>query len=192
MESSKISQEDQPTESDDDASITSTENESDSSNSEPEQTAASLNQTHRHTERTALTGLDTRRRGDDESKPCHRVTNLSSGPADTMAFSVSTMVASIILLPLETLLVRSVATAYLTTSGPSSASCYWLREEIYPTGSWFGMGLRGGRAMDYARKMVLCFGMEMVLGYGVWQIGAGVTWWIGKWFFNWGKLQGSP
>ncbi|KAI4201055.1 MAG: hypothetical protein LQ350_003484 [Teloschistes chrysophthalmus] len=194
MESFEKPQEDQAIEQDDNESIASAEDEFDSTNSRPERTAtateptAPSSSTRNNTERTSPTGLDNGSLVRDPSKPSHRITKLSQCLANNMAESVSSMVADIILLPLETLLVRSLAITYLATPGLSPTSSHWIREQIYPTGSWFGMGLRGGRAMDYARKMVLCFGMEMVLGYGVWQIGAGVTWGVGKWFFNWGRL----
>ncbi|KAL9584553.1 MAG: hypothetical protein Q9212_002044 [Teloschistes hypoglaucus] len=194
VESSENAQEDQAAEWDDNEIIASAENELDSSNSRPERTAstpeptASSSSIRNNTERTSSIGLHNWRTARDASKPSHRVTTLSQCLAYNMAESVSSMVADIILLPLETLLVRSIAITYLTTPGLSPTSSHWIREQIYPTGSWFGMGLRGGRAMDYARNMVLCFGMEMLLGYGVWQIGAGVTWGVGKWVFNWGRL----
>ncbi|KAL9591094.1 MAG: hypothetical protein Q9203_000093 [Teloschistes exilis] len=194
MESSEHSPEDQAAEQDDSESTASAENELDSSNSRPERAAglreptASLNGVRNSTEGSSSVGLDNGSIVHDKSKASHRVTKLSQCLAENMTISVSSMVADIILLPFETLLVRSVAITYLATPGLSPTSSHWIREQIYPTGSWFGMGLRGGQAMDYARKMALCFGMEMVLGYGVWQIGAGVTWGVGKWFFNWGRL----
>ncbi|KAL8695490.1 MAG: hypothetical protein Q9218_000068 [Villophora microphyllina] len=201
--------EDESAEEDDDTSIKSGEDESHSPDFQTDHMDGAVETTTMQNENEATTvqselrhsangyprtGLALGERGlvlygpHDESKPSHRVTFLSSSLVDSMAFSLSTVVANIILLPLETLFLRSVALTYLNTPGLSPASSHWLRQEVYPKGSWFGMGLRGGRATDYARKMVLCFGMEMALSYGVWQVGAGVTWWVGKWWFRWGKL----
>ena len=124
----------------------------------------------------------------DDSRPTHRVTLLTNIVADTMAANLATLFTHVLFLPLETLLVRSVALAYLNSAGGSTDSSRWLRSEMYPLGSWFGMGLRGGRAMDYAWKMALCLGVEMALGYGVWQVGAGAAWWLGRKTHRWGRL----
>lgn len=125
----------------------------------------------------------------ETSRPTHRVTLLSNFATNAISFLLSDVITQTLLLPLEALLVRSVALAYLSNSDGGSTSSLWLRNEIYPLGSWFGMGLRGGRAMDYARKMTLCFAMEMAVGYGVWQIGVGAAWRLGNTMHGWGKLK---
>ncbi|KAL8730421.1 MAG: hypothetical protein Q9166_004059 [cf. Caloplaca sp. 2 TL-2023] len=119
------------------------------------------------------------------SKPMYRVTHLTALMTETLATSLSTIIADILLLPLETLFVRSVALTYLSTAGGGAMG---FRNEIYPLGSWFGAGIREGRAMDYARKMALCLGMDMLLEFGVWQVTAGVVWWVGTRRFRWGRL----
>ncbi|KAL8843589.1 MAG: hypothetical protein Q9170_000093 [Blastenia crenularia] len=124
----------------------------------------------------------------DDSKPTHRVTLLTSYMASFMAVNLSSICAQVLVLPLETLFVRSIVLAYSNTAGGASQSSLWLCNETYPLGSWFGMGLKSGRAMDYARKMTLCFGLEVAFGYGIWQIGAGVAWWYGKTRHAWGRL----
>lgn len=124
----------------------------------------------------------------DDSRPTHRVTLLTNFATSTISALISTTITHALLLPLEALLVRSVAFAYLSSAGNGLESSLRLRNEIYPLGTWFGMGLRGGGAMDYARKMILCFGMEMAVGYGVWQIAAGGAWWLGKSSHGWGRL----
>ncbi|KAI4263791.1 MAG: hypothetical protein L6R42_001080 [Xanthoria sp. 1 TBL-2021] len=121
----------------------------------------------------------------DTSKPTYRVTPLTTLMADTLATSLSTIVADVILLPLEALLVRSVALTYLNTPSGAAYSTMGLRSEIYPLGSWAGMGLRGGRVMDYVRKMTLCLGVDMLLRFAVWQATAGAAWWVGKKKFKW-------
>lgn len=126
----------------------------------------------------------------DDSRPMHRVTHLTACTAETMAFYLSTMFAYVILLPIETLFLRSVALAYLDTAGGTSKSSSWLRNEIYPKGSWFGMGSGGGGggAMDYARRITLSLGLEAALGFGMWQLGAGLTWSLGTRVYRWGRL----
>ncbi|KAL8914605.1 MAG: hypothetical protein Q9171_000786 [Xanthocarpia ochracea] len=121
------------------------------------------------------------------SKPTYRVTGLTTLMAETLATSLSTIVADVLLLPLEALFVRSVALAHLDTAGGAAYSAMGLRNEIYPLGSWFGTGLRGGRPIDYVREMVLCFGVDMLLGFLAWQTTAGAVWWVVKRQFTWGS-----
>ncbi|KAL8674700.1 MAG: hypothetical protein Q9168_000932 [Polycauliona sp. 1 TL-2023] len=123
------------------------------------------------------------------SRPIYRVTSLTTLMTDTLADSLSTMVANILLLPLEALLVRSVAFTYLNTADGAAYSAMGLQKEIYPLGSWLGNGLRGGRAMDYGRKMILCFGVDMLLSLATWQATTGVAWWMGKRKLKRGKGQ---
>lgn len=124
----------------------------------------------------------------DSSRPTHHVTHLTSCMADTLAFYLSVVVTHIVWLPFETLFLRSIAWAYLDTDLGASSSASWLRNEIYPQGSWFGAGLRGGGALDYARRIALSLGLEAALGFGTWQLGAGLTWWLGTSRYKWGKL----
>ncbi len=42
--------------------------------------------------------------------------------------------------------------------------------------------------MDYSGKMVSCAGLEMMVRYAVWQVGAGAVWWFGLRWFNWQSL----
>ncbi|KAL8999306.1 MAG: hypothetical protein Q9169_001851 [Polycauliona sp. 2 TL-2023] len=110
------------------------------------------------------------------SKPMYRANELTTFMTHTLARSLSTIVGNILLLPLEALLVRSVAFAYLNTAEGAAHSATGLRNEIYPLRSWLGNGLRGGRAMDYVRKMVLCFGVDMLLSFAMWQVTTGAAW----------------
>ncbi|KAL8764325.1 MAG: hypothetical protein Q9184_000030 [Pyrenodesmia sp. 2 TL-2023] len=123
----------------------------------------------------------------DSSRPTHHVTHLTACMADTLAFYLSIVVTHIVWLPFETLFLRSIARAYLDTDCGASSSTSWLRDEIYPIATWFGAGLRGGEALDYARRIALSLGLEAALGFGTWQLGAGLTWWLGTSRYKWGK-----
>ena len=123
----------------------------------------------------------------DPSRPCHRVTVLTALAADNLAAQMSTHLADWLSLPLEALFVRSIALAF-ASSRTAPLSAPWLRSEIYPLGSWFGMGIRSGRAGDYILRTVLCCGVEMALGLGVWQMTTGLAWWFGTRKHGWGKL----
>ena len=88
---------------------------------------------------------------------------------------------------------RSVALSFLSSPaanfGAKVAAERW-KGEVYPLRGWFGMGLRGGwrGIADYAGKMVLVQGVEMGIGFAVWQASVGLTWWIGRKWFEWGRL----
>lgn len=127
-----------------------------------------------------------------------------------MGAHISTHLADILFFPLEALFIRSVARNFLSSpllsspnnlvslsspfqaSSPrnSAAAAAMLRAEVFPSGTWFGAGLGGGksRMMDYAGRLALCTGLEFGLGYVVWQVGAGVVWWLGARFFEWHLL----
>ena len=124
--------------------------------------------------------------------PYHRVTTLTAQAADSMVQHLAGHITDILLLPLEALYVRSVALSFLSspaaTVGGKLVAERW-KGEVYPLGWWFGTGLRRGwRGVgDYVGKMVLVQGIEMGIGFAVWQAGVGLSWWVGKWF-GWGRL----
>ena len=123
----------------------------------------------------------------------HRVTALTTYAADSIATNLAGYIEAIMLLPLEALFVRSLAYSFLSSpqANPTAqaAADRW-RTEIYPFGSWFGMGLRGGwRGMgDYVGKMVLVTGMEMGVNLMLWQVCTGLSWRMGHRWYGWGNL----
>lgn len=121
----------------------------------------------------------------------HHVTSLTAHFADALGCHLSTHLADFLFLPLEALFIRSVAIGFLSSPvAARSATAAALRNQVFPLGSWFGMGLRGGtRAMmDYVGKMALCASLDLGVGYVVWQLGAGIAWWVGGRWFQWGRL----
>ena len=42
--------------------------------------------------------------------------------------------------------------------------------------------------IDYAGRLALCAGLEMGMGFAVWQLGAEVVWWLGAKVFEWHLL----
>ncbi|MCJ1261404.1 hypothetical protein MMC22_001268 [Lobaria immixta] len=136
----------------------------------------------------------------------HRVTALTAHLADAMGSHISTHLADILFFPLEALFIRSVArnflspplqssTGHLASSFPFLVPTHTsvaasLRAEVFPSETWFGAGLRGGKSgmIDYAGRLALCAGLEMGMGFAVWQLGAGVVWWLGVKVFEWHLL----
>ena len=121
----------------------------------------------------------------------YRVTLLTAQAADSMAERLAGCITDILLFPLEALYVRSVALSFLSSPmGEVGAAAERWKGEVYPLGGWFGMGLRRGwgGVADYVGKMVLVQGMEMGVGFAVWQVSVGVSWWVGRKWFEWGRL----
>ncbi|CAD6590079.1 MAG: hypothetical protein ASARMPREDX12_004181 [Alectoria sarmentosa] len=125
--------------------------------------------------------------------PYYRITTLTAQAAESMSQHLSSYITEILLLPLEALYMRSVALSFLSSPsanlGAKMVAERW-KGEVYPMGGWFGMGLRGGwRGVgDYVGKMVLLEGLEMGIGFTVWQACMGLSWWVGRRWFEWGRL----
>ena len=123
----------------------------------------------------------------------HRVTALTTYAADGLAWRVSLHLVDVLLLPLESFYLRSLAISFLSSpradSSAQAAAARW-KNEIFPLGGWCGMGFRGSwkGAANYAMNMALVFGMEMGVSFTIWQICTGVAWVNGRKLFDWGRL----
>ncbi|KAL9634065.1 MAG: hypothetical protein Q9164_004310 [Protoblastenia rupestris] len=131
---------------------------------------------------------------DEEPRPYHRVTTLTAHAAEAMAQHLSYQIAELLFLPLEALFVRSVALTFWTAPGllmnSRGAAGRWTGD-LYPLGSWFGMGLRAGgwRGVgDYAGKMFLVWGLQVGMGFAVWEMSTGLMWLAGLKWYDWTKL----
>ncbi|KAI9766517.1 MAG: hypothetical protein M1840_006474 [Geoglossum simile] len=139
----------------------------------------------------------------------HRVTTLSSHPADVIASHISSYLATWMTLPLETLLQRTMAMSFLAAASTPTAreNAAFLFPEIYPplvglglSRSMFRRGL-GGEAhagamtsrgfisgVGYASQLVITNLIQLLVSWTLFQVGySGVTW-VGKKWFRWGKL----
>ena len=133
-------------------------------------------------------------RGEKKPRPYHRVTALTTHAAEAMAQRLSHQLADLLFMPLETLLVRSVAMTFWSAPGLSiaarGAAGRWI-EDVYPLGSWFGLGLRNGGwrgVREYAGKMVLVWGMQVGMGFVIWELSTGFMWWAGLRWYDWTKM----
>ena len=111
-----------------------------------------------------------------------------------MAQHLSYQIAELLFLPLEALFIRSVALTFWTAPGllinSRGAAGRWTGD-LYPLGSWFGMGLRAGgwRGVgDYAGKMFLVWGLQVGMGFAVWEMSTGLMWLAGLKWYDWMKL----
>ncbi|PLB54472.1 hypothetical protein P170DRAFT_397986 [Aspergillus steynii IBT 23096] len=117
------------------------------------------------------------------SSIAHRVTILSSHPVDSLASHLATMITGVLFLPLESLYLRSVASAFLS----SIESPPGLSSDVRDLGAWGGGGSRADIAA-YMGKMVLMLGMQAAVNASVWGIVSGAAIKIGRKFCGWGTL----
>ena len=127
----------------------------------------------------------------DRAPSVHRVTALSNRPSDAFASHASSLLAGALLLPLESLYLRSLALAFLTSPAMrpgSAAAASGIRSDVWEVGAWFG-GSAGGWSgkLRYASVMLLTLGLQGAISTVVWGFGAGVTVSIGR-RFGWGQL----
>lgn len=115
----------------------------------------------------------------------HRVTVLSGSPAALILRHLAWNLTDLLFVPVESYLLRSIAHNYLSSpQAPSSASRIQSPYQILPLGSWFGVGLRAGGwrgVVSYAGKIGLWWGIEVAVGFVIWQLHAGVVWWYAPW-----------
>ncbi|KAI9781391.1 MAG: hypothetical protein M1839_005985 [Geoglossum umbratile] len=139
----------------------------------------------------------------------HRVTTLSSHPADVIASHMSSYLATWMTLPLETVLQRTIAMSFLAAANtPSSLeNAAFFLPEIYPplvglglSRSMFRRGFRGGfktgtmasrgfiSGVGYAAQLMITNLIQLLVSWTLFQVGySGVTW-VGKKWFRWGNL----
>jgi hypothetical protein len=119
-----------------------------------------------------------------QSMIAHRVTLLSAHPVDSLASHLAAIISTLILSPLESLTLRSLAHSYLSTH-PSSTTRI---SDLHSMDIWFGGGSWTDR-IAYTGRLVLMRGMQAALRAGVWGFLVGSTMRIGRKFCGWGSLK---
>ena len=111
--------------------------------------------------------------------PHHRVTLLSNFPADTLAAHASSLLTTLMLLPLESLVMRSIALSYPNPPFDMGVRSVWC---------WFG-GRQGGLGdrLGYMLSVGLLLGMQTVTYNAVWRFGNIWAKGFGR-SLGWGKL----
>ncbi|KAI2787443.1 hypothetical protein POX_f07807 [Penicillium oxalicum] len=112
----------------------------------------------------------------------HRVTLLSAHPVDSLASHLAAFIATIILSPIESLCLRSLATSYVALYPLATG-----RDSVLPVGLWFG-GTSWPEISAYSGKVILMRGMQAAIRAGIWGFLVGSTMRIGRKFCGWGEL----
>lgn len=103
-----------------------------------------------------------------EASPEKALTIQSVGKWATLIFMETTR---LLFLPLDTLFKRSVALSFLGSPAKAlSSSSASMLHEVYPKGSWFGLGSRGGQVLDYSTKLMVCVGLQSIFKCLVWHL----------------------
>lgn len=113
----------------------------------------------------------------------HRVTLLSAHPVDSLASHLAAFISTIILSPIESLYVRSLAHSYLALNPSSTVRT----TDLHSIGLWGG-GRSWPDVFAYCGRLVLMRGMQAALRAGVWGFLVGSTMRIGRKFCGWGTL----
>ncbi|KAI9769574.1 MAG: hypothetical protein M1835_006697 [Candelina submexicana] len=127
----------------------------------------------------ALAGTLRRQSLSDETPKgqLHHVSCLSNYPAEMLANRLSTLSTELLLLPLQGVLVRTIAWSFLKRQGGRTEGLWGIRSGYTETGI-------GG----YMKNMAACFALEVVVGMGLWEVGLLGVRALGKSVFGWGKL----
>ena len=126
----------------------------------------------------AAVGVPERDEGDSEHEqqqihqPRHRVTALSNFASNAFASHATCLLTSTLLLPLETLFVRSLALAFLGSSS--------LARDVRPLFSW--------PDGQYTSTLLGLLGLQALVSSVVWGFGTGVAIGLGRMKYQWGRL----
>ncbi|EXJ71039.1 uncharacterized protein A1O5_06032 [Cladophialophora psammophila CBS 110553] len=124
----------------------------------------------------------------DES--LYRVTILSNHPAEAFAHYMTSIIESVVLLPLDILFLRSVARSFLSRhSGDQQMNrAASLLGDVWPLGS--GLGVRDlsmSQRLQFWGNFFLTIGMQGLVNFVIWGVGTRVTLRLGE-RFGWGNI----
>ncbi|OAP54993.1 hypothetical protein AYL99_10693 [Fonsecaea erecta] len=127
-------------------------------------------------------------RNADES--LYRVTVLSNHPAEAFAHYTTSIIESIVLLPLDIMFLRSLARGFVSqnSAGLQMAGASSLLSDVWPLTS--GLRLRGismGQSLQFWGNFFLTIGMQGIVNLVIWGVGTRVTMKLGE-RFGWGKV----
>ena len=120
--------------------------------------------------------------------PSHRVTALTLHASESIGSHIVGAITSLLRLSLESLYTRSLASSFLAARNTERGA--WILTHVYPLSLWIVPGYKGvtlSGFRDYASKIVLCIGTEVIVTSGVWRLGCGFAEWLGLSYY-WGKL----
>lgn len=113
----------------------------------------------------------------------HRVTSLSTFPADALAYCGSTLATSIIMLPFDIYYTRQLASAFLATG--TSARITVTAADILPLR--LTTDVFSAATLSWCGRLALTFGLEALIKSIFWSVSTRMVLHFGKSTFMWGK-----
>ncbi|KAL4878510.1 hypothetical protein BJY04DRAFT_221014 [Aspergillus karnatakaensis] len=115
--------------------------------------------------------------------PTHRVTILSALPVDSLASHLASLITTVLLAPMESFYLRSLAQSYLASKGAPAD----FQADIHGLGIWGG-GRSRAEIFPYMGKMALMMGIQAAVNASVWGMISGTAIRAGRRLYGWGKL----
>ncbi|KAF1943409.1 hypothetical protein EJ02DRAFT_133062 [Clathrospora elynae] len=117
-----------------------------------------------------------------ENHSYHRVTQLSSEPAQMISAIVKAQIVGLVMLPIRMVTLRMVATHYLTTRGRHISSGRFVNPlDLSNTWAWHPIGIQLSR-------LALCGALELGVDLSLWGLQYLVVTGFGEGMFGWGTL----
>ncbi|KAL5342600.1 hypothetical protein BJX70DRAFT_300471 [Aspergillus crustosus] len=130
-----------------------------------------------------LTGRQTTAAETASTAPTHRVTILSALPVDSLASHLASLITTVLLAPIESFYLRSLAKSYLSAKGAPAG----LQADVYDLGVWGG-GRSRSDIFPYMGKMALMMGLQAAVNASVWGVISGTAIRVGRRWYGWGML----
>jgi hypothetical protein len=125
----------------------------------------------------------------DTNFDTYRVTILSNHAAEAFAYHATSLLESIILLPLDAIFTRSLARNFLARHPIQElARTTPLMGEIWPLGLRAQMqNLMVPQELQFWGNFLVTMGMQGLMNFGIWAVGTRITLKLGE-RFGWGNI----
>ncbi|KAF2201857.1 hypothetical protein GQ43DRAFT_414941 [Delitschia confertaspora ATCC 74209] len=124
-----------------------------------------------------------------KERSTHRVTQLSSEPAQMLSAMVKAQIVTWVTLPLKIITLRLIAEHYLAGQSPGASGLGRRAIRPWAFGGPGGMNQISMRDVGvFISRVVLSGSIETVIDLGLWGCQWAVVTWIGQRYFCWGRI----
>ncbi|KAI5301845.1 hypothetical protein KEM56_001295 [Ascosphaera pollenicola] len=117
----------------------------------------------------------------------HHLSTLSIGPADRLSSYLSSMIATLLIRPLNTIWIRRILHSYLLSCTDMSVEAIRAEYQLRSVEAWFG-GYTLHNKLLYVSKTILVLGTQWLLNLAVWKLVTNGAVLVGNEKFRWGNL----
>ena len=121
----------------------------------------------------------------------HRVTALSNWPVDVLALHSSTLLTSMLMLPVDILITRMIARNYLINGadvGTHVMGGRLLSGALWPVSTILFPGITLSTGKTLAESTLVAFAMQGLVGSMVWSLSTRMAIYVGRHCYGWGRL----